>query len=212
MANRVARRTEPALTQQPPASAHAVLVTPSTAKRATRTDRVQAAAHADNVANADSLILGIDPGLDRTGYAVIDPARRSVLDAGVIRAPADRPLARRLYEISQGIESVLDEHRVRLIAVEDLYAHYKHPRTAILMGHARGVVLLAAARHDVEVLSLPATQIKKTITGSGRASKAQIQRAVMIMFRLSKIPEPADVADALAAAACVSELRTAIRA
>ncbi len=212
MANRVAAPTEGARTGRARASAGTDIVTPSTAKRSTRSDRPRATAHANNEANTDSLILGIDPGLDRTGYAVIDPARRSVLDAGVIRAPAGRPLARRLYEISQGIESVLDEHDVRLIAVEDLYAHYKHPRTAILMGHARGVVLLAAARRDIEVLSLPATQIKKTITGSGRASKAQIQRAVMIMFRLSKIPEPADVADALAAAACVSELQTAIRA
>ena len=134
MANRVAAATEGARTGRARASAGTDIVTRSTAKRSTRNDRARATAHA----HADALILGIDPGLDRTGYAVIDPARRSVLDAGIIRAPAGRPLARRLHEISQGIESVLDEHDVRLIAVEDLYAHYKHPRTAILMGRRGG--------------------------------------------------------------------------
>jgi crossover junction endodeoxyribonuclease RuvC len=147
-------------------------------------------------------VLGIDPGLDRTGYAIVEWPARSVLDAGLIRSSPALPLGRRLAELEQGIEEVLAEHELQLVAVEDLYAHYAHPRTAILMGHARGVMLLAAARHRIEVISLSATQIKKTLTGSGHAGKPQVQRAIAASLRLSRIPEPADVADAMAAALC----------
>ncbi len=153
-------------------------------------------------------ILGIDPGLDRCGYAVVDVRSNRVHEAGVVRSTTGRPLAERLCEIDSGLESVLAGRRIDLVAVEDLYAHYKHPRTAILMGHARGVILLAAARRGIEVLSLPATQIKKTITSNGRASKRQMQHAVMAALGLPKPPEPADVADALAVALCAGISRT----
>ncbi|MFQ5423855.1 MAG: crossover junction endodeoxyribonuclease RuvC [Phycisphaerae bacterium] len=153
-------------------------------------------------------ILGIDPGLERCGYAIVDVRANRVYEAGVVRSTIDRPLPERLYEIDSGLDSVLAGRRIDLVAVEDLYAHYKHPRTAILMGHARGVILLAAARRHIEVLSLPATQIKKAITGSGRAGKRQIQHAVMAALGLSKLPEPCDVADALAAALCAGMSRT----
>lgn len=151
-------------------------------------------------------ILGIDPGLDRTGYAVLRVDGAAVLDAGLIRSSAKMPLARRLAELAAGLDEVLNENDVGLLAVEDLYAHYKHPRTAILMGHARGVVLLAAARLGLEVLSLPATRIKKTLTGNGHASKVQIQRAITATLKLRRTPEPADVADALAIAWCAAVL------
>lgn len=152
-------------------------------------------------------ILGVDPGLDRTGYAVIDTIHDRVLDAGLIRSSSQAPLAERLVEIDKGIQEVLSDHTVHLVAVEDLYAHYKHPRTAILMGHARGVVLLAAARRGIAVLSLPATRIKKSLTGNGHASKIQMQRAIMATLKLNVMPEPADVADALAVALCASIAR-----
>jgi len=143
-------------------------------------------------------ILGIDPGLERTGYAVIDAASRRVIDAGLVRTDRDVGLARRLADIHAGLSEVLEEHRISLMAVEDLYAHYKHPRTAILMGHARGAVLLLAAQRGITVKSLPATLIKKTVTGSGRASKPQMQRAMMATLKLTQLPEPPDVADAMA--------------
>jgi len=143
-------------------------------------------------------ILGIDPGLERTGYAVIDGVARRVIDAGLVRTEREIGLPARLSEIHAGLAEVLDEHAVSLMAVEDLYAHYKHPRTAILMGHARGAVLLLAAQRGIAVKSLPATLIKKTMTGSGHASKSQIQRAMMATLGLKKMPEPADVADAMA--------------
>ena len=153
-------------------------------------------------------ILGIDPGLDRTGYAVIRMPAARVLDAGIIRTSTKTPLAQRLVEIAEGVREVLDEHDVSLVAVEDLFAHYAHPRTAILMGHARGVILFAAAGRCIEVLSLPATKIKKSLTGNGHAGKLQMQRAIMSTLGLSKLPDPPDVADALAAAWCAASLRT----
>lgn len=153
-------------------------------------------------------LCGVDPGLNNTGYGVIrvDPTGRSALlvEAGVVRTTADAPLPERLAELADGIDEVIAEHRPDLVAVEQLYSHYRHPRTAILMGHARGVLLLSAARAGIEVVSLPATRVKRTLTGNGQASKAQIQRAVMTTLGLARPPEPSDVADALAIAVCAA--------
>jgi crossover junction endodeoxyribonuclease RuvC len=151
-------------------------------------------------------VLGVDPGLLVTGYAVLE-ARGSprVLEAGVIRSAEGRDgtdMAQRLRHLYDGIVEVLEQFRPGVVAVEQLFAHYDHPRTAILMGHARGVLLLAAAQRGVPVHSYNATRIKKTITGSGRASKEQVQRAVQRELALARLPEPPDVADALAAALC----------
>lgn len=151
-----------------------------------------------------AIVLGVDPGLERTGYAVLDVAADNVIDAGLVRTDTDRPLAERLREIDTGIREILSDHAVSLVAVEDLYAHYKHPKTAILMGHARGVVLLAAAARRIEVMSLAATRVKKALTGNGHASKVQMQRAIMSRLGLARQPEPNDVADAMAVALCAA--------
>lgn len=150
-------------------------------------------------------ILGIDPGLDRTGYAVLETGSRRVIDAGLIRSSNKLPLARRLREIEAGLDELLSEYAIDLVAVEELYAHYKHPRTAILMGHARGVMLVSAARHDIDVANLPATMVKRMLTGNGHASKLQMQRAILATLQLSVMPEPPDVADALAIAWCAGQ-------
>ncbi|MCI0376646.1 MAG: crossover junction endodeoxyribonuclease RuvC [Gemmataceae bacterium] len=150
-------------------------------------------------------VLGIDPGLHITGYAVVErsAARPILREAGVIRtAESKTGMAPRLLSLYNGLVEVIEQFQPADLAVEQLYAHYKHPRTAILMGHARGVVLLAAAAKGLEVRSYSATQVKKTITGSGRASKEQIQRAIQNEMGLAKLPDPPDVADALAVALC----------
>lgn len=152
-------------------------------------------------------VLGIDPGLQVVGYAVVEPRGPGpgVCEAGVIRtSPGGRTtdIAPRLLTLYDGIVEILDEFRPSVVAVEQLFAHYAHPRTAILMGHARGVILLAAARRNLPVVSYNATRIKKTITGSGRASKEQMQLTIQKELKLGKLPEPNDVADALAAALC----------
>ena len=151
-------------------------------------------------------ILGIDPGLQRTGYGMVDVpatfAAPRLVEAGVIRTSPQADLAARLVEIHDGLQAVIDEFKPDTVVVEQLYAHYKHPRTAILMGHARGVILLAAARAGARVVSYSATKVKKSVVGSGHASKVQIQRAIQSVFGLKDPPEPPDVADALAVAMC----------
>ncbi len=152
-------------------------------------------------------ILGIDPGLNIAGYAVIETNERGprVCEAGVVRGLTGRPkpdMAVRLQHLYDGIVEILNQFGPQSMVVEQLFAHYQHPRTAILMAHARGVILLAAAQRGVATFSLSATTIKKTITGSGRAPKSQIQRVVQQELRLAKLPEPPDVADALAVALC----------
>jgi crossover junction endodeoxyribonuclease RuvC len=152
-------------------------------------------------------VLGVDPGLQVTGYAVLvaRPRGPHVCEAGILRsaegrAPTD--LAGRLRILYDGIVEVVEQFRPAAVAVEQLFAHYDHPRTAILMAHARGVILLAAAQRGLPVISYAATGIKKAITGSGRASKEQVQHAIQRELGLAQLPEPPDVADALAAALC----------
>jgi crossover junction endodeoxyribonuclease RuvC len=152
-------------------------------------------------------ILGIDPGLQVTGYAVIEATASGphVLEAGIIKSSEGRAaadMAQRLHSLYTGIVEVLNQFHPQVVAVEQLYAHYDHPRTAILMAHARGVIFLAAAQQQLPVLSYNATRIKKTITGHGRASKQQMQLTMQRELRLTRVPEPPDVADALAAALC----------
>jgi crossover junction endodeoxyribonuclease RuvC len=156
--------------------------------------------HGDGV---ERRILGVDPGLHVTGYGVIQVSGNGpiICEAGVIRTTGS-DMASRILALYNGIVEVLDLFRPEVVAVEELYAHYQHPRTAILMGHARGVVLLAAAQRSLPVVHYSATSIKKTITGNGRAGKEQVQRTIQSELGLARLPEPADVADALAAAVC----------
>jgi crossover junction endodeoxyribonuclease RuvC len=153
--------------------------------------------------------LGIDPGLQLTGYGVLDVGERRTLvpkliDAGVIRLTVKADIPTRLVELDTELTSLIDECKPDVVAVEQLYAHYKHPRTAIMMGHARGVILLAAARCGIRLVELPANRIKKNLTGHGHASKPQMQRGVQDLFKLKQLPEPPDVADAIAIALCAS--------
>jgi len=151
-------------------------------------------------------ILGVDPGLRITGYGVLERTGQQpiVREAGIIRTADDAAtdLANRVLSVYNGIAEVIAQYRPEVVVVEQLYAHYKHPRTAILMGHARGAILLAAAQHKVPVVNYSATRIKKTVTGSGRAGKDQVQRTIQRELNLARIPEPADVSDALAVALC----------
>src|SRR5215831_18898040 len=137
-------------------------------------------------------ILGIDPGLRLTGYGVVDwrPLRPQLIDGGVIRLSEKTELPQRLAELESELDSLFAEHKPEVCAVEQLYSHYKHPRTAILMGHARGVILLVARRHGVRVEQFAANRIKQSLTGHGHASKAQMQRAIQGVWDLAKVPEP----------------------
>lgn len=149
-------------------------------------------------------ILGIDPGLNITGYGVLELESGSprLSEAGVIRSRARGTLEQRLAEIHDGTSDLIASMQPRVMAVEELFSHYARPRTAILMGHARGVICLAAATANIPVEHYAATQVKKMLTGSGRATKKQIQLAICQEFSLAQPPNPPDVADALAIALC----------
>lgn len=149
-------------------------------------------------------VLGIDPGLRITGYGVLEvDAPGSVpklIEAGVLRLVAGDPLEQRLAQLQRDLDQLFDDLQPTCLAVENLYAHYRHPRTAILMAHARGVILLCGQRRGVAIAHLPSTEVKKAVTGYGHASKEQIQQAVADQLRLDAPPSPPDVADAIAIA------------
>ena len=149
-------------------------------------------------------ILGIDPGLNITGYGVLEWCDRKprLCEAGVVRGGSSRSLTARLNQIHEGVAEVIASLQPSVMALEELYSHYDRPRTAILMGHARGVICLAAAQAGIPVTSYASTQVKKILTGAGRAPKEQMQRAIQYELGLAQLPEPPDVADALALALC----------
>jgi crossover junction endodeoxyribonuclease RuvC len=151
------------------------------------------------------VILGVDPGLVATGYGLITLQNGGValVEAGVIRTTAKDPLETRLLTLAEGLDAVLAEFRPDALAVEALFSHYQHPRTAVIMGHARGVILLCAARVKVSVYSYSATRIKKAVVGDGRAPKAQVRAMLQQMLSAPALAEgPDHLSDALAAACC----------
>lgn len=150
-------------------------------------------------------VLGIDPGLVITGYGVLERNERGIvlieggtIDSGNIHDPLPERLRRLYTEVS----ALIEEQRPEVMALEQLYSHYEHPRTAILMGHARGVIVLAAGMHDIPLFHYAPTQVKSALTGNGRASKEQMQQMVRRTFGLLETPRPPDVADAVAIALC----------
>ncbi len=149
-------------------------------------------------------ILGIDPGLNTTGYGVIDiiNGQPKLCEAGIIRSRSRDCIESRVAEIYDGVREVVEQLEPQSMMLEQLFSHYQRPRTAILMGHARGVICLVAGQAKIPVTHFEPTRVKKVITGNGRAPKRQMQLAVQLQLRLATVPEPDDVADALAIALC----------
>jgi crossover junction endodeoxyribonuclease RuvC len=151
-------------------------------------------------------VIGIDPGLNITGYGVVvaQGSAAKLLEAGVIRLPPSRGenLPARLESLFHELQAVMREFKPQAMCLEEVYSHADYPRTAILMGHARGVICLAAKLEGIPVLSFSAKRVKQSVTGNGNASKLQVQRSVQHYFSLSHTPHPPDVADALAVALC----------
>jgi len=147
-------------------------------------------------------VMGIDPGTLVCGYGVVElkDGALKALDYGVVRAPR-HPLPERLKVIHEGLTAVLARHRPDVVAVEGVF-YGINPRTALKIGEGRGVVLLVAAAAGMEVVEYSPATIKKSVVGSGRADKSQVQQMVRIILALPGLPEPADAADALAIAIC----------
>jgi crossover junction endodeoxyribonuclease RuvC len=165
-------------------------------------------------------VLGIDPGLRITGYACLESSRAgitpSIVEAGVFRLVRARTrradgtaaptpsVADRLVELDRDFRELLARSGPELVAIEGLFSHYRHPATAIVMGHARGVLLLAARQAGVEVMELKPREVKKAVSGFGGAGKGQVQHTMRDVFALAELPTPPDMADAMAIALCAA--------
>jgi crossover junction endodeoxyribonuclease RuvC len=154
-------------------------------------------------------ILGIDPALTVTGYGVIDFKKNlpSLVEAGIVTTDPRDDIPKRLDKIYRAITKLISDTKPEVMVLEKLYAHYRHPTTAYILGQARGVICLASARENIPLAEYAATRVKKAIVGNGLASKYQVQRMVVNMLALKCQPEYNDVTDALALAIAHSYIK-----
>lgn len=148
------------------------------------------------------IILGIDPALTITGYGVIQAkgSKLNLLEAGIISTSPKEKMERRLERIYSGIIKLISDTKPDVLVLEKLYAHYRHPTTAYILGQARGVICLATAVKNIPLVEYAATRVKKAVVGQGLASKAQVQRMVVSLLNINTLPKYSDVTDALALA------------
>lgn len=154
-------------------------------------------------------ILGIDPGLHTTGYGLIkgEGLRVILIEAGFIRTNPKDNLPMRLGHIHRAVNKIIRKLKPEVLVLEKLYAHWKHPTTAYILGYARGMVCLAAEENNLALFEYAATRIKKALVGNGHASKLQMQKMIQELLTLKTMPEPPDVSDALALAVGHSYMR-----
>lgn len=158
----------------------------------------------DATTTSRTRVLGIDPGLTRCGYAVIDgrgPAAATAVSLGVIRTPASDALPQRLASLRLEFESLISEYRPDVVAVEQVFFQV-NVRTAMSVGQASGLALAEAAIAGCEVIQYTPNQVKDTVAGWGGADKRQVQKMVQVRLKLNSLPKPADAADAAALALC----------
>ena len=149
------------------------------------------------------IIFGIDPGSERTGYGCIasDGRRHRLLACGTISAPAESPFADRLHAIHSGLVELLAAHRPDCVAIENIF-HARNVRSALKLGHARGVALLAASAAGIDIVEYTPAEVKRAVVGFGRAEKPQVAQMVKLLLGLAAPPSPHDAADAVAIAIC----------
>jgi crossover junction endodeoxyribonuclease RuvC len=148
-------------------------------------------------------IFGIDPGSDRTGYGCVetDGSRHRVVTSGVIRTPSAATFPEKLLNIHTGLVALLEECRPDCVAIENLF-HAVNARSALKLGHARGVAMLAAVEAGLPISEYTPAEVKRSVVGYGRAEKHQVQRMVTLILGMSVAPTPHDASDALAVAIC----------
>lgn len=148
------------------------------------------------------IILGLDPGIARTGFGLIDASNHNrFLTCGCLTTPTNLPLEDRLFSLAQDLDVLITQHQPALAVVEHVFFG-KNKSTAMLTAQARGVLLYRLRHHNVQIESLTPLQIKSRLTGYGNAPKTQIQTVVTQLLSLNQAPQPDDAADALAAALC----------
>lgn len=159
----------------------------------------------ENTIALQARYLGIDPGLARTGYALVErTAKGPVLrEGGVIQSTKQTPLHKRVQEIASGIKEVIEELKPEAVAIEQVFANTRNIKSSLLLAHARGAILVTIAQFEIPVVTFSPAQVKRLLTGSGRAPKEQMQHAIRAELKLSALPEPHDVADASAIALCL---------
>ncbi|MFH1427924.1 MAG: crossover junction endodeoxyribonuclease RuvC [Patescibacteria group bacterium] len=156
--------------------------------------------------NRSSIILGIDPGIADTGYGVISKGKDSnlaCLNYGIIKTSAKMEMTRRLELIKQELNIIIKKYKPNLMAVEQLF-FCRNVKTALVVGQARGVVLLTARESKVPVVEFTPLQVKQAVAAYGQASKMQVQKMVKLILKMSELPKPDDAADALAIAICAT--------
>ena len=148
-------------------------------------------------------IFGVDPGSRRTGYGCIETrgSRHRLIDCGALAAPADAPLSDRLHAVHGGLARLLAAHRPDVVALEDLF-YARNARSALILGHVRGVAMLAAAEAGVPAAEYAPAEVKRAVVGYGRADKRQVQQMVALLLGMDAPPTPLDASDALAVAVC----------
>ncbi len=149
------------------------------------------------------IVLGIDPGTAITGYGLVceEDGQAMAIAYGAITTPSDLPLPDRLKLLHRDLAAVIERYHPDQSSVEQLFFN-KNVRTALAVGHARGVILLTLAQANVPIYEYTPLEVKQAVTGNGRADKRQVQQMVTLLLSLSKVPKPDDVADALAIALC----------
>lgn len=149
------------------------------------------------------VILGIDPGYALTGYGLIETNGQQFkhLAHGVINTKKNLPFADRLWQIRQDLELLIKKYQPKILAIENIY-FYNNAKTALLVGEARGVIILVAKMNNLKIFNCTPLQVKQALVGHGRADKKQIQKMVQLIFSLPELPQPDDAADALAVAYC----------
>ncbi|MDQ2087822.1 crossover junction endodeoxyribonuclease RuvC [Herbivorax sp. ANBcel31] len=149
------------------------------------------------------VIMGIDPGIAIIGYGMVSYKgnKFTPMDYGAIKTDSSMNLSQRLLVLYNRLEEIIEKYKPDVVSIEELFFN-KNIKTALTVGHGRGVAVLAAARADVEVFEYTPLQVKQSVVGYGRAEKAQVQQMIKIILNLKKIPRPDDVADALAVAVC----------
>ncbi len=155
------------------------------------------------------IIMGIDPGSCITGYGILSYTSRDVkaLDFGCIRPPAKAAIAERYRILFEGIESLLDRYRPHAVSIETQFV-YKNAQSALKLGMAKGMAMLAAARREIPIYEYAPKKAKLAVVGHGSASKEQVQKMIQLLLKLPNLPQPEDAADALALALCHSHSLT----
>ena len=148
-------------------------------------------------------IIGIDPGIAIVGYGIVDYDKNhfEVVDYGAIQTKSTTPFPKRLMQVYEALVYLIEMYKPECCAVEELFFN-KNVKTAIAVGHARGVILLAAEKFQIPIFEYTPLQVKQGVVGYGRAEKKQVQEMVKIILKLEEHPKPDDVADALAVAIC----------